>query len=222
MIIAEVGQNFCGNMELAQTLIGLAKNNGADLVKFQLYKADSEVSKQAELTKEQAFMLFHRGKTIGIEVFFSVFDIERVKWCEEIGVKRYKVACGYIHPKSNKNMDLAEALKDTGKEIIISYSRIPDGIGLASPKVKRLYCIPVYPALLKGSLFNRMDWGLMDGFSDHTVGLDASKIAIARGAEIIEKHFAIDHKTGVDAPWSMTPDELKELKRWESVCREVL
>ena len=61
-----------------------------------------------------------------------------------------------------------------------------------------------------------------DGFSDHTIGLDCAKIALARGADIIEKHFSLCYNMGVDGKWSMTPSDLKELKRWEQVCKEVL
>ncbi len=65
--------------------------------------------------------------------------------------------------------------------------------------------------------------GDFDGFSDHTIGLDCAKIALARGAEIIEKHFTLDKSMyGPDHCLSMTPDELKELVRWEGICKECL
>ena len=51
-----------------------------------------------------------------------------------------------------------------------------------------------------------------DGFSDHTIGLDYAKLAIDRGATIIEKHFTLDKNLpGCDQAASMTPSELKEL-----------
>ena len=97
MLIAEVGQNWMGEMTKARALIEFAKENGAHLVKFQLYdynvlyKGHPEVPDVA-LSFEQAEGLFEYGQEIGIEVFFSVFDLERIKWCEHIGVKRYKIA----------------------------------------------------------------------------------------------------------------------------------
>lgn len=218
LIICEVGQNHCGRMELARRLIQEAKKCGGDLVKFQLYdhkvlyKDHPEIPDVA-LTREQAFMLFEHGKKRGIDVFFSVFDVERVKWCEEMGVKWYKIAYSQRH-----NQDLLYALP-YDKPIIISYGNESHCIPLS------LYCIPKYPA-------NPSDYrlseaftmrGLMfEGFSDHTIGLDAAKIALARGAKIIEKHFALTHEMGVDAEWSMVPSELRELKRFELVCKEVL
>jgi len=231
MIICEIGQNHMGDMELAKQLIYSAKLNGGDLCKFQLYDhnmlyGDKSQIPNVELSKEQAFEVFNYGKEIGIEVFFSVFDIERVKWCEEMGVKRYKVATS-----QNQNRKLLEAISDTLKEYLISN----DSLNLVLPKLpeyggqaKRLYCIASYPTTFKQLNFRnvafdkKQSYCYFDGFSDHTIGLDAAKIALARGATIIEKHFCIDNQMGVDAEWSMTPEELRELKKWEGICHGLL
>jgi sialic acid synthase SpsE len=211
LVIAEAGQNHCGDMELAHKLIILAKDNGADLVKFQLYDhnilyANRPDIQDVALSYDQAEELFNYGQGAGIEVFFSVFDIERVKWCEAIGVKRYKVAFS-----QRKNTELLDAILETDKPCIISSNR--------PTLFDTLYCVPLYPTRIEELDFSDLD--SFDGFSDHTIGLDAAKIAIARGAGIIEKHFSIDHKTGIDAPWSMTPDELKELRRFENVVKSI-
>ena len=198
IIIAEIGQNFVGNIALAEWLIKFAHISGASLAKFQLYDSEKLYGEKqsTELSKDDAFRLFNYGNEIGIEVFFSVFDIERVKWCEEIGAKRYKVA--YIQ---KDNVELLAAIKETGKPVWVS------GVDL--------YCVPKYPAALKDLEFNGVDFmDVFQGYSDHTIGLNAAKIAMSRGAKIIEKHFAIDHRTGIDAPWSMTPSELKTLRKF--------
>tara|TARA_Y100000310_G_scaffold23392_1_gene22383 strand:- start:12993 stop:13625 length:633 start_codon:yes stop_codon:yes gene_type:complete len=201
MIVAEIGQNFQGDSRLAKKLIRLAKENGADKVKFQLYDSKKLYGEyqDTEVSKEQALEFSRYGDATGIEVFFSVFDTERIKWCEDIGVKRYKVAFSKQH-----DTDILDALRSTGKPIIMSCD-IP-----VRDNYQRLYCVPEYPA----REVELTDMDKFGGFSDHTIGLDASKIALAAGAGIIEKHFAIDHTTGVDAEWSMTPSELKELRRF--------
>ncbi len=214
-IIAEIGQNHLGLMDLATDLIRLAKDNGADLAKFQLYShealyKDHPEIPNVELSFEQARGLFEYGKKIGIEVFFSVFDVERVKWCEEIGVNRYKIAFSQWN-----NFLLWREVEQTRKPISGSTNFKPCYPLMCS----KLFCVPKYPATLGDYVFN-FDW--FDGISDHTIGLDCAKIALARGAQIIEKHFAVDHDTGIDAKWSMTPGELRELKRWEMVCKQVL
>ncbi len=224
MLIAEIGQNFCGDIILAKQLIEAARENGADLAKFQLYDTDALYppdspfkgqAKEAELSFAQAQHLFNYGQEAGIEVFFSVFDTERVKWCEQIGVKRYKIAYS-----QRDNGELLKALE--GKDVIIS---LPDSAltflyyGYLK-EYKALYCVPEYPARkVKRVPFEPSIIGRFHGFSDHTIGLDAAKIALSRGAQIIEKHFAVAHNVGVDGAWSMTPSDLKELKRWEDVVK---
>lgn len=207
MIISEVSQNF-SNLDEAKELVKLAKENGADLAKAQLFDSVKLYGKHtpAELDFDQAKALFEYGKEIGIEVFFSVFDVERVKWCEEIGVKRYKIAYS-----QRNNRDLFNVIP-LNKLVFISTDDTPYEYGL--------YCVPKYPAEISEIDFRMVDY--IGGFSDHTIGLDAAKIAIARGASIIEKHFCFSHDKGIDAAWSMTPDELRELKRWESVVKQII
>ena len=229
MLIAEIGQNWCSDISLAKYLIRGAKENGAGLCKFQLYDHNilySDELPDVALSKEQAFDLFNYGEEMGIEVFFSVFDVERVKWCEEMGVKRYKIAT------LGKSKEVIDAV--AGKPVIVSFplpsekhcafwGGLKSGFwwGYVHEKIKDLtclYCVPDYPA--KELKFRHLY--AFDGYSDHTIGLDAAKIAMSReGSDfVIEKHFAIDHKTGIDAQWSMTPDELRELKRFEVVVEE--
>ena len=204
-LVAEIGQNFCGNIKLAEWLITLAKTEGADLAKFQLYDSVKLYGEKqnTELTFEQAKHLFEFGKEKGIEVYFSVFDKERVKWCEQIGVGLYKIAYS-----QRNNTDLVACAVNTGKPVIIS--------GLD------LYCISKYPTFLDDLHFNNIDFGMLKGYSDHTIGISACQIALSRGAKMIEKHFAIDHKKGVDAEWSMSPSELKILRKFTDAVSVVL
>jgi sialic acid synthase SpsE len=213
MLVAEIGQNFCSDIQLAKEMVTTAKKCGADMVKFQLYDhaklyKDYPEIPDSSLTFAQAQTLFLHGKFQGIEVFFSVFDTERVKWCERIKVGYYKLAYGM------RNQNVVDAVMRTGKPVIASYKL---------DRAKVLYCVPHYPTDLSELNLASVDFkNEYHGFSDHTIGLTASKIALARGASIIEKHFAIDHQTGVDAVWSMTPDELRELADWEKTCCQTL
>ncbi len=223
MVICEIGLNHNGDMKLAKRMICEAKNAGASLVKFQLYDADKDEPnnpwhdylKQCELSFDQAKMLFDYGADVGIEVFFSVDNVERVMWCEKIGVKRYKIGCSH-----NKDNDLIAYIWQYGKPTIISYQGnfIGERIGTG------LYCVPRYPAWISDDKCNEIEFpSTHDGISDHTIGIDAAKIALARGAGIIEKHFTLAKAmSGPDHCLSMPPDELRELVRWEKVCKEVL
>jgi len=250
MIVCEIGQNHIGSMDLARTLIDLSKRGSADLCKFQLYDHDKLYKDtnipNVELTFNQAKELFDYGKSIDMEVFFSVFDVEKVKWCEEIGVKRYKLANSMTdvqeydykpnckmpfvvskesRERSKKNLSVIDAIGKTKKPTIASNAR---HLCLYYPQI--LLCVSNYPAtIIDYDFYNHCfchEWGCdkehYNGISDHTIGLDASKIALARGAEIIEKHFCLNHDTGIDAPWSMTYGDLIELKRWHDLCASVL
>jgi len=218
MIIAECGINWKGGLEIAERLIREASKNGADLAKFQLYETEAihpvgsqyyNISKKHELTFEQAKWLFNLGKQNGIEVFFSVFDTERVDWCRKIGVGIYKVAYSQRQNVELINYIIAHA---GGAGIFIS----TDSPIHPNWDARYLYCVPQYPAKLTDISFEHL--GSYAGFSDHTIGLDASKIALARGAKIIEKHFCLSREGQDDNPdimGSMTPPELRELKEWE-------
>ncbi len=239
-IIAECGINHNGDMQLAKRMIESAMENGADLVKFQLYDSDKigavGIHREAELSHEQARFLFDYGASIGIEVFFSVFDVERVGWCEDIGVKRYKIATRM------RDEGVMKAVAETKKPVIMSMNDTFDGgyhCGSTEARVDYLHCISEYPVTnlhfeagmwedhgggTLGSSDGRREYHKdYEGFSDHTIGIDAAKIALARGAEIIEKHFTLDKTMeGPDHKLSMEPNELRELVRWQKVCQEVL
>lgn len=215
-IISEIGQNHCGSMHTARRLIDFAYLGGADLVKFQLY--DSEklygYKQNTELTKEQASMLFHYGEEVGIEVFFSVFDKERIEWCEDMKVSHYKLSYAMSHSQF-----LVHDVLNTKVPVIMS-SQTPFR---HDNRISALYCIPKYPAQLSDLKFDTVDFtNDFQGYSDHTIGLHAAEIALARGAQIIEKHFAEDHTNGVDAPWSMTPLELRKLREFADSVRDAI
>lgn len=236
-IIAEIGINHGGDMRLARELIKQAKESKADLCKFQLYDVDKlfpdkKIMAQGknwydsviktQLSKEDAKMLFEYGKEVGIEVFFSVFDTERVGWCEEIGVKRYKIAYN-----QNQNQELIDNVVSTCKPLMVSgnYSSYPWRVTTyLNYGYDILYCMPIYPTPMSKleMKFVDHDYGF-DGFSDHTEGIDCAKIAMARGASIIEKHFCLSKDSiSPDIICSMLPEELKELRRFADVVSEVL
>lgn len=218
MIVAEIGQNW-DDIGLAQYLIRLAKINGASWVKFQLFDAQKSYGKRInqELTQLDVFNLYdYAEKVVGIPCYFSVFDEERVGWCEEAGVKFYKIAFS-----QRNNIKLIDCIKSTGKKIIVSSDEILPH--LDPDECHYLYCIPKYPATERDiwHIKEHLEDKRFHGFSDHFVGTNIAKIAISLGAWEIEKHFAIDHQTGVDAPWSMTPAELANLADFEQLHKYI-
>jgi len=231
MIIAEIGQNHNGSINLAKELICAAHESGAHVAKFQLFDARRLFSRKnnpwfdynlsTELTFDQTKMLFDYCNEIGIEFMASVFDTERINWLENLGVKRYKIAS-----RSINDQILINQLVRTNKPLIASLGywtsetlpRFP-----AIRDVQFLHCVSQYPAPLTSVKLSAVDFNVISGLSDHCVGLAASLAAISRGAKIIEKHFTLDKKMyGPDHSCSADPLELQELVQLETEIRESL
>lgn len=230
LIIAEIGQNHNGDMEVAKKLIYLAKEKGADVAKFQLYEVDKiftpdfewyKEGKEAQLTKEQAFYLANKCDEVGIEFMASVFDMERFGWTDEIGMKRYKIASRSIYDR-----ELIDAIASTGKDMIMSLGmweeeRFP--VIKTAGRVDYLYCVSKYPTMPEDLDFLSVDFNNYAGFSDHTIGVEAPLVAMARGARIIEKHFTLDKNMhGPDHALSMEPDELELLVNYAEKIENIL
>lgn len=230
-IIAEIGQNHNGDMELAKTLIHEAKRIGADVAKFQLYEARALFPKEGnewfdyncktELSRDQIAMLAAECEKAGIEFMASVFDIARIQWLEDAGMKRYKIASRSIF-----ETDLINAVAATNKPVIVSLGKW-DRPGLpdiqAKGGVHYLYCIAKYPPALDEVHLAKADFSILAGFSDHTIGTAAPLAAMARGARIIEKHFTLDKAMfGPDHAGSATPAELAQMCAFRDDIEQIL
>jgi len=233
-IIAEAGINFSGDITLGKILIERAKECGADVFKTQVYDPEKLLDRSVFSDKDWAFILkskltFEQTKElkeycdkIGIEFMASAFDVERLTWLEELGVLRHKIASRSIY-----DVDYVEAVKNIGKPYLVSMGYLSKNNPLnetcsdtwkrldhSNSKVDFLYCVSKYPTRLQDIFLSLdtfdIDW--YDGFSDHSQGLTASKVAISLGATIIEKHFTLHSNLGgPDQICSMIPAELKEL-----------
>jgi sialic acid synthase SpsE len=217
-IIAEIGQNHNGDMDLAERLIAAAKKSGADVAKFQVYEARAifpqrsenpwfDYNCKTELKKEDVFRLAESCARMGIEFMASVFDVERVDWLEEVGVKRYKIASRSVHDEK-----LLARVAATGKPMIVSLG-MWKGQGFprisATGSVDFLYCISKYPTPLAELKLSGVDFSKYSGFSDHSVGTGAACASFVLGSKILEKHLTMDKSAyGPDHACSMTPDEL--------------
>jgi sialic acid synthase SpsE len=215
-VIAEVGINHNGDIGLAEQLIREAKVAGADAVKLQTYVTEKRVPsdspvfdilKQCELSFDQQRELFQLGADLGVMVFSTPFDEESVAFLNEIGAPCMKVASFDV-----VNTKLLGHIAATGKPVIISRGMADSNeLDLAlqtldstgSPYVV-LHCISAYPIHALSDLHLSTVPALKEryacpvGFSDHWVGPDAAVMAVAAGAQAIEKHFTLD--TTMDGP----------------------
>ncbi len=234
IIIAEIGINHNGNIDLAHELIRQARIAGANIAKFQFYdpaklfgldgshpNAEAfEQAKTVELGFEDARTLKAWCDEESIEFSASVFDMERFEWMEELGMRRYKVASRTV-----EETELCERIIATGKEIFMSLGFWEgEGLPYKTDSVRYLYCVPKYPTDY-GDLQLPKSFGdsVYDGFSDHTLGIEASLVAVARGATVIEKHFTLNKGLeGPDHVCSVTPAELADLVTYARLFEKVL
>lgn len=240
-IIAEVGVNHNGSIDLAKKLVDKAVEAGVDAVKFQTFKCENLVSKSAqkaeyqkentgndesqfdmlkklELSYNEFSELKNYTENKGIFFISTPFDIESVEFLNSINVKMFKIPSGEI-----TNLPYLRAINACKKDVILStgmsnLQEITDAIKvLKDCKVSILHCTTQYPTPfedvnLKAIHTIKEVFNLQVGYSDHTKGIEASVAAVAIGASIIEKHFTLDKTMeGPDHKASLEPEELKQM-----------
>lgn len=229
-IIAEIGQNHNGDMAVAEELIRAAKDAGADVAKFQVYDARSlfpprevnpwfDYNIKTELSRDDVSRLASYCSKLGMEFMASVFDIERVAWLENAGVKRYKVAS-----RSVRDQALISRLVMTQKPIVVSLG-MWDGASFpevpGAKHVDYLYCVSKYPTPLADLRLAHVDFKKYAGFSDHSIGITAACASFVLGSRILEKHLTLDKSAyGPDHEGSMTPAELAQIDRFRKEWAE--
>ncbi len=166
---------------------------------------------------------FAHGRKIGITVFSSPFDRAAVDLLESLDAPAYKIA-------SNEFTDwaLVEYIASKGKPMIMSTGTstkqdVADTLEFLKKRsvnnVCILHCVSAYPAKPQDSHLPTIrdiadSFGVIAGFSDHTLGVDISVAAVPFGACVFEKHFTLDRNDGgPDSTFSLEPHELKELCR---------
>ncbi len=225
IIIAEIGINHNGSIDLAHELIRQAKISGADIAKFQFYDPYKIFGPQGSFPNAEALAQaltvqfgFEHARQLkawcdqeGIELMASVFDLERFEWTQTLGVSRHKIAS-----RAAQDRELCERVLATGQETFVSLGFWSgDGVPYPQSNARYLYCVPKYPTPYEDiTLPQSFADSPYDGFSDHTIGIEASLVAVGRGARIIEKHFTLNKGLpGPDHICSATPAELAELSR---------
>lgn len=173
LIIAEAGVNHNGDIDLAHRLIDVAKEAGADVVKFQTAKAENVISRFAEKAAYQKvttgenesqldmvkkimlpFESFHPLKKhcdeVGIGFLSTPFDLESVDFLSALGSEVWKIPSGEI-----TNWPYLVHIAATGKEIILStgmsdLAEITAAMKLLQAKgagrISLLHCTTQYPA----------------------------------------------------------------------------
>lgn len=164
--------------------------------------------------------LFAYAKKLDIMCFSSVFDESSLELLESLKCPIYKIASFELN-----HIPLIKKVAKTKKTIIISTGMANlkeiDQAFLAAKKnhakeIILLYCVSNYPSKISDFNFNNIRilknrYNCKVGFSDHSTDNDVVAAAISSGAEIIEKHIALEGQTkGPDVAFSLKGKEIKE------------
>ncbi len=240
-IIAEIGNNHNGSLDLAKQLVDLASAAGADCVKFQmrdmasLYNNDGDnddasqdlgsqyvldLLKRFQLSDDEFIEIFAYCKLKGILALCTPFDESSADKLEKIGVAGFKVASAdltnhkLLKHLAEKKLPLILSTGMSVEQEIISAVEL---LEKESVSFALLHCNSTYPAPYKDvnlSYLNRLKalGRTVVGYSGHERGYAIPIASIPLGAKIIEKHFTIDKSMeGNDHKVSLLPDEFTEM-----------
>lgn len=182
-----------------------------------LYDLYQETSLPWEWHKE----LFNYAREIGIDIFSSPFDKTAVDFLEQFNPSAYKIASFEI-----TDYELIRYTASKGKPMIIStgiatIDEIQDAVDICRSEgnndIVLLKCTSAYPAALEDANLKTIPnlaetFGVISGFSDHTLGTTAPIVAVTLGAKVIEKHFILDKSIGgADADFSLDKEEFAQM-----------
>lgn len=165
--------------------------------------------------------LFEYAREIGIDIFSSPFDKSAVDFLEEFNPSAYKIASFEI-----TDYELLRYTASKNRPIIIStgiatIDEIQDAVDICrdsgNDDIVLLKCTSAYPAPIEDANLKTIPnlaqtFGVIAGFSDHTLGITAPIVAVTLGAKVIEKHFILEKSIGgPDSDFSLDKKEFKEM-----------
>ena len=250
-IIAEIGINHNGDLDIAKRMIDAAAHAGVNAVKFQ--KRTPEVSTPLEQQKQMretpwgyityleyrhkvefdqaAYTEIDRYcKEKGITWMVSVWDEQAVDFMEQFGTPAYKIPSASL-----TDLNLLRHARSTGRPVIVStgmstMEEIRRGVeAVGADGLAIMHCTSTYPCE-PAELNLRMIETLRGefprnpiGYSGHEVGLVPSAVAVALGACMIERHLTLDRAMwGSDQAASVEPGGFERLVKYIRVTEASL
>ncbi len=190
---------------------------------FKIKETQFEMLKRLELKDEEFYLLKDYCDKTGIEFMCSGFDNQSVDQIKKLNVSFFKIPSGEINNlpylrnigKFNKKIIISTGVASI-KEIHLALDVLIKA-GTKKNKITLLHCSSEYPAPFKDLNLSAIKtlketFEVNVGYSDHSIGIEASIAAVALGANIIEKHFTISKDyPGPDHRSSIEPKELTQL-----------
>ena len=239
-IIAEIGINHNGDIEIAKKLIKVAKETGCDAVKFQKRNPDVCVPEKqknimretpwgyisyldykykVEFEKREYDIINDYCKELGIHWFASPWDTDSVDFLAQYDIPALKVPSASLN-----DTELLSAMKKTSMPIILStgmstQKEVDEAINFfKGSNIALLHCVSTYPTppeelnLNVIKTYKKKYPEIIIGYSGHETGLSTTYAAVALGAKIIERHITLDRSMwGTDHSASVEPHGLESL-----------
>ena len=241
-IIAEAGLNHNGSLEIAKKLIDIASTAGADAVKFQkrtvsklttpalldsednrfpsFGKTYRQIREHLEFDEEQYKVLKNYTKLKKLDFIVTAFDIEAFDFLYNLGIDKFKFAS-----HSLTNLDLLNYASKKKVSVILStgmseISEIDTAVNIFKMNncpISILHCVSSYPTPYNECNLAFMDvlkdrYAIKTGYSGHEIGYLPTLTAVAKGAEIIERHYTLDTSMeGFDHKISLNPSDFTDM-----------
>ena len=239
-LIAEIGINHNGSLDIAKQLIDVAKDVGADAVKFQKRTIDLVYTKELldsprespwgttqreqkeglEFDEEQYAEIDRYCREKEIEWFASAWDLESQKFLRHFDCKYNKIASAMIVYEPLLRMVAEEkrhTFISTGMTDPKHIDRAVEIFRKADCPFELMHCVSTYPmndedANLNRILTLRQRYGCKVGYSGHETGLAVSYAAAALGVSSLERHITLDRSMyGSDQSASVEPAGFRQL-----------
>jgi N-acetylneuraminate synthase len=250
-IIAEIGINHNGDLDIAKKMIDAAVHAGADAVKFQKRTPDVATPPEqqnqmretpwgyityldyrykVEFNEEQYCEIDKYCRAKGIAWMVSVWDEPSVDFMEKFDTPAYKIPSASL-----TDARLIRKARSTGKPLILStgmstMEQIHKGVDVAGEEnLAVMHCTSTYPCEpeelnLKMVQTLRSEFpNIPIGYSGHEVGLVPSAVAVAFGACMVERHLTLDRAMwGSDQAASVEPGGFERLVKYIRVTEASL
>ncbi|MDP9049914.1 MAG: N-acetylneuraminate synthase family protein [Acidobacteriota bacterium] len=246
-VIAEIGINHNGNVDLAKRLVSVAAAAGCDAVKFQKRTVDvvytakelatprenpfgttnGDLKRGLEFGAEDYAELAAFCKSLKIDWFVSPWDEASVDIIEEFNPPVYKIASASL-----TDDNLLRYVRKTGKPVIAStgmstYAEIDHAVEvLGKEDLILMHTTSTYPAkyeqLNLRAIPNMIErYGVPVGYSGHETGIPTSVASYVLGACCVERHITMDRAMwGSDQAASLEPNGISRLVRDIRLCEQ--
>ncbi len=242
-IIAEIGINHNGDVEIAKEMINVASEAGCNAVKFQKRTIDTVYTKEfLNSYRESPYGNTQREQKEAIEFgideydeindycnklkidwFASAWDLNSQMFLRQFNLKYNKIASAMLDHKPLVDMVISEhkhTFISTGMSSIEDIKYVVEKFESGGCPYELMHTVSMYPTPVEKSNLKRICalkhlFGRDVGYSGHELGLSVSYAALALGITSLERHITLDKTMyGSDQSFSLEPGDLRKLVKY--------